>query len=127
MNDWRELKIMNRAMASVVRVAIVYQLAHRDAITVTDLTGMLGISQPLVSWHLRKLRRASLIQTQRVGRQVYCSLNAFRYQQWLQRMGQLVDPTAHLEPFPIGDALIEMETETESIAAEYSSAREGNI
>ncbi len=32
--------------------------AKQKEITVTDLTEILGLSQPLVSWHLRKLRRA---------------------------------------------------------------------
>ncbi len=63
MNDWRELKIMVKALADVARLTIVYHLAHRDEVTVSELTGILGLSQPLVSWHLRKLRRAGIIHT----------------------------------------------------------------
>ena len=78
MNDWRELKIMVKSLAGVARLTIVYHLAHRDEITVTELTDILGLSQPLVSWHLRKLRRAGLIRTHRHGRQVHCSLDKAR-------------------------------------------------
>ena len=33
-----------------------------------------GLSQPLVSWHLSKLKAAGIVQTKRSGREVYCQL-----------------------------------------------------
>src|SRR5712692_1249388 len=113
MNEWRELKIMMKALADMARLTIVYHLAHQEEITVTALTDLLGISQPLVSWHLRKLRRADLIQTRRVGRQVYCSLHTRRFQIVLQRLEQLIDPANLSESFPFGAALIEAEVSLE--------------
>jgi len=107
MNDWRELKIMMKALADIARLTIVYHLAHQNEITVTALTDLLGISQPLVSWHLRKLRRAGLIRTRRVGRQVYCTLDNVRFQYCLQRLAGLVDPAAMVERLPIGASLME--------------------
>jgi DNA-binding transcriptional ArsR family regulator len=109
MNDWRELKIMMKALADVARLTIVYHLAHQEEITVTALTDLLGISQPLVSWHLRKLRRAGLIRTRRVGRQVYCALDYQRFQYCLQRQASLVDPAIMVERVPVGTSLIEEE------------------
>src|SRR5437763_16052909 len=91
MNDWRELKIMAKALADVARLMIVYHLAHEGEITVTALTDMLGLSQPLASWHLRKLRRAGVVHTRRVGRQAYCSLDTSRYPQRLHRLCPLID------------------------------------
>ncbi|MHB8597543.1 MAG: ArsR/SmtB family transcription factor [Ktedonobacteraceae bacterium] len=105
MNDWRELKLMTKALGDIARLAIVYHLARQAEITVTALTDMLGLSQPLVSWHLRKLRRAGLIRTRRLGRQVYCSLDIPRYQQCLQYLAYLIDPTIQLEELPAGEAL----------------------
>ena len=113
MNDWRELKTMVKSLAGVARLTIVYHLAHRNEITVTELTDILGLSQPLVSWHLRKLRRAGLIRTHRHGRQVHCSLDKARYQYCLQRLETLVDPAVQLESFPIGEFLIEAEAVAE--------------
>lgn len=107
MNDWRELKIMMKALAGVARLTIVYHLARQGEITVTTLTDLLGISQPLVSWHLRKLRRAGLIRTRRVGRQVYCALDYQRFQYGLQQQASLVDPAVTVERIPIGASLIE--------------------
>jgi ArsR family transcriptional regulator len=113
MIDWRELKQMTRALADVARLTIVYHLAHEDEITVTELTTRLGISQPLVSWHLRKLRRAGLISTRRAGRQVYCSLNRQRFQACLHSLELLADPRLQIESPPTGETLIEIEAAAE--------------
>ncbi len=107
MNDWRELKLMMKALADVARLTIVYHLVRQDEVTVTALSELLHISQPLVSWHLRRLRRAGLIEMRRTGRQVYCSLNLQRFQLCLQRMGQLVDPAFRVASPPVGDALLD--------------------
>src|ERR1700738_3253976 len=84
MNDWRELKLLMKALSDVARLTIVYHLARQQDVTVSELTALLRISQPLVSWHLRKLRRAGLIETRRVGRQVYCALDKQRFQYCMQ-------------------------------------------
>ncbi len=109
MNDWRELKTVMKALADVARLTIVYHLAHQPEITVTTLTEQLGISQPLVSWHLRKLRRAGLLRTRRVGRQVYCSLDRHHFQQNLQLLERLVDPAVQQELLPTSELLLEVE------------------
>lgn len=109
MNEWRELKLMMKALADVARLTIVYHLAREKEVTVTHLTDMLSISQPLVSWHLRKLKRAGLIETRRAGRQVYCSLNLQRFHYCIQRLEGLVDPAIWLEAPPVGAALMEAE------------------
>lgn len=113
MDEWKDLKIAVKALAGVTRLSMVYQLARHKEITVTDLTEILGISQPLVSWHLRKLRRAGLAETRRVGRQVYCSLNTRYFLYCLHRLEHLVDPAIVIETFPVGEALIEAEMSTE--------------
>ncbi|HYX50878.1 MAG TPA: metalloregulator ArsR/SmtB family transcription factor [Ktedonobacteraceae bacterium] len=107
MNDWRELKLMMKALADVARLTIVYHLAHQDEVTVTELSELLRISQPLVSWHLLRLRRAGLVETRRTGRQVYCSLNRQRFQLCLRHLEHLVDPTLQVASLPVADALID--------------------
>jgi ArsR family transcriptional regulator, arsenate/arsenite/antimonite-responsive transcriptional repressor len=113
MNEWRELKTMLKALGDIVRITIVYHLVQHGEITVTELTDLLDISQPLVSWHLRKLRRADLITTRRAGRQVYCSLNTSRFELFVQRLQHLVDPANSMETFPAGSALIAAEMNLE--------------
>jgi len=77
--DTRDLGPTLRALSDQARLRIVQYLAGHDGeTTVSDLTAVLRISQPLVSWHLRKLRRVQLITTRRAGRQVFLSLNRVR-------------------------------------------------
>ncbi len=113
MDDWRELKLMTKALADVARLTLVYHLARQPETTVTALTDLLHLSQPLVSWHLRKLRRAGLISMRRSGRQVYCSLDRQKYQLCLQRLESLIDPTLLMAAPPRGDALIESDMQGE--------------
>lgn len=113
MDEWKDLKMAVKALAGVVRLSMVYQLARETELTVTDLTARLGISQPLVSWHLHKLRKAGLAEMRKVGRQVYYSLNVEYYQLCLRRLGGLVEPGGVIETFPVGEALIEAEASSE--------------
>jgi DNA-binding transcriptional ArsR family regulator len=57
----------------VNRLRIVQRLAVRDA-SVTELIEHIGLSQPLVSWHLGRLRAAGLIETRRAGRETVSRL-----------------------------------------------------
>lgn len=114
MDEWKDLKVAVKALAGVTRLAMVHYLARQPEITVTDLTEILGISQPLVSWHLRKLQRAGLAATRRAGRQVYCSLNKDYFLFCLQRLEKLVEPGVAVETFPVGSALLELEMNSET-------------
>lgn len=113
--DWRELKSMMKALGGVARLTIVYHLAHRQdqEITVNSLTDVLNISQPLVSWHLNKLKRAGLIETRRAGRQVYCSLNLPRFQRCIRHLEGLIDPAFQAETLPSGPLLVEADAAAE--------------
>lgn len=61
------------ALASPVRSAIVHRLS-RGPLTVGGLVDSLGVSQPLVSQHLRQLRTVEIVSSERVGRQIVYSL-----------------------------------------------------
>jgi DNA-binding transcriptional ArsR family regulator len=71
----QDLGVFFRALADRKRMRIAEYLAHHEQVTVTQLGAELRYSQPLISWHLRMLRRAGIVKTRRVGRQVFCSLN----------------------------------------------------
>ena len=62
-----------RALQSILRLKILAALST-DPITVSDLAQQLWVSQPLLSWHLGELRRAGLVDADRVGREVYYHL-----------------------------------------------------
>src|SRR3712207_8711704 len=46
--------------------------------SVGELIDLVDLSQPLVSWHVRTLRAAGLIETRRAGREVICTLRPER-------------------------------------------------
>lgn len=71
----QELSVYFRVLADRKRFQILQYLAQHDEITVSDLGTHLRMSQPLISWHLRKMRRIGLVKTRRSGRQVFCSIN----------------------------------------------------
>lgn len=98
--DYLELRGMVRAMSDVARLNILHQLAGGRETNVTELVLNLGISQPLVSWHLRILRRHGLVRTRRHGREVYCSLDAARYAECLRALAELVATPTPLESEP---------------------------
>ena len=62
-----------RSLADVNRLRIVQRLAQGEA-TVSELIDRIGLSQPLVSWHLGRLRSAGLVQTRRAGRETVSRL-----------------------------------------------------
>ena len=72
-DDLRSLRLVHKALADVNRLRIVKRLAEGDA-SVSELIERIGLSQPLVSWHLGRLRAAGLIHTRRVGRETVSRL-----------------------------------------------------
>lgn len=62
-----------RVLAAPVRLAIVMELAEQPRF-VHELVARLGLSQPLVSQHLRVLRGARLVGVERQGREAAYSL-----------------------------------------------------
>jgi ArsR family transcriptional regulator, arsenate/arsenite/antimonite-responsive transcriptional repressor len=90
----RELKTFFRTLTSVSRLRIVEQLANAHSeISVGELAARLDMSQPLVSWHLRDLRRINLVQMRRTGRQALCSLNRQRLDYYQKLFADLLKDT----------------------------------
>lgn len=72
-DDLRELRAFHKALADVNRLRIVRRLADGEA-SMAQLIAHVGLSQPLVSHHLKRLRVAGLVETRRVGRETICTL-----------------------------------------------------
>lgn len=73
--DLRELRTFHKALADVNRLRIVRRLAQSEA-SMAELIAHIGLSQPLVSHHLKRLRVAGLIETRRVGRETVATLRS---------------------------------------------------
>lgn len=72
-DELRSLRLVHKALADVNRLRIVRRLAEGEA-TVSELIEQVGLSQPLVSWHLGRLRIAGLVETRRAGRETVSRL-----------------------------------------------------
>ena len=66
------------------RLRIVRRLAAGDA-SVTDLIAESGLSQPLVSWHVGRLRAAGLVETRRRGRETHVRLRPETWEAFVER------------------------------------------
>jgi ArsR family transcriptional regulator len=71
--ELRELRAFHKALADVNRLRIVRRLADGEA-SMAELIAHVGLSQPLVSHHLKRLRVAGLVETRRVGRETVATL-----------------------------------------------------
>lgn len=104
MSGWRdftELRAELRALSSATSLNVLHQLGQHSEINVTDLAAALALSQPLVSWHLRNLRRVGLVRTRRRGREVICSLDRARFDLCLRALGGVALPDdPYQEPAP---------------------------
>ncbi len=77
------------ALKDVVRLEMLSVLAEREC-TVNELAEALNKSQPLMSWHLRRLKAAGIVKIRRSGREVYCSLDREVIQQHQKEFQALI-------------------------------------
>ncbi len=86
-DDAESLASMLKALAEPARLRIISMLTRTGEVCVCDLTEPLGLSQPTVSHHLKVLRDAGLITSERRGRWVYHKVNRER----LAQLSQAID------------------------------------
>ncbi len=89
LKGFRELRAFYRTLSDTTRLRILEQLARRE-MTVTELARGLRMSQPLVSWHLHRLKVTGLVKMQRQGRAVHCSLDLTRLKQFEREFQSLI-------------------------------------
>jgi DNA-binding transcriptional ArsR family regulator len=92
--DLRELRIFYKALGDETRLRIIGLLAEGGPMPVHALSAGVGLSQPLISWHLRILRLARLIDTQRQGRTVICRLRLAAFEELHETEARLIGGTA---------------------------------
>jgi DNA-binding transcriptional ArsR family regulator len=88
-SDLRELRLVHKALADVNRLRIVRRLAEAEA-TVAELVAQVGLSQPLVSWHVGRLRAAGLVATRRSGRETFCRLRPEAFEEFAARQAAIL-------------------------------------
>ncbi len=64
-------------------------LAQAEA-TVAELVAQVRLSQPLVSWHVGRLRAAGLVTTRRLGRETFCRLRPEAFDAFATRQAEIL-------------------------------------
>ena len=96
-DELRELRLVHKALADVNRLRIVRRLAAGEA-TVAELVSQVGLSQPLVSWHVGRLRAAGLVMTRRSGRETFCQLLPEAFAAFAGRQAAILGIGPNLDP-----------------------------
>jgi len=86
-DDLRELRRFHKVLADVNRLRICRVLAGGPA-TVTELIDRVGLSQPLVSWHLSRLREVGLVSARRSGRETVHTIEPEAFAVFATRQAQ---------------------------------------
>ncbi|MDO4928226.1 MAG: metalloregulator ArsR/SmtB family transcription factor [Corynebacterium sp.] len=89
-SSYQELASFAMALSSPIRIKIIDLLSRGD-LAVQELVARLDASQPLVSQHLRVLRRAGIVVADRSGRQRVYHLQSVE----MQGIVNLLQPTAN--------------------------------
>lgn len=92
--DLRRLRTLYRALGDETRLRVIGILAEVGPLPVGELSSRVGLSQPLISWHLRILRLAGLIETNRQGREVICRLRTAAFEELHEAEARLIGGTS---------------------------------
>ncbi len=82
------------ALKDPVRLRILIALARSGEMTVTELVRAVRLAQPLVSWHLARLRAANLVRVRRDGRLARYGLHRDALLQQFAEFLALLNPTS---------------------------------
>ncbi len=79
-----QLRLHFTDLASFTRLYLLHIISQHDEITVGELAKEARKSQPLVSWHLRRLKSSGFVLVEKRGRETYCRLNREKLQRFLE-------------------------------------------
>lgn len=86
-----------QAVAEPTRLAIVRQLAADGELCACDFTACCDVSQPTISHHLKVLREAGVVSSERRGTSIYYRLEP-RAASRIAALGHLLSAGAQREP-----------------------------
>jgi DNA-binding transcriptional ArsR family regulator len=93
-HELRRLRTLYRALGDETRLRMIGLLAEAGPLTVNALSREVGMSQPLISWHLRILRLARIVDTERRGRATICRLRTAAFEELHEAEARLVSGTS---------------------------------
>ena len=82
-----------KALADARRLEIVYLLMTGGEMCVCELMAAFGVSQSNVSFHLRSLKNAGLVNSSKAGKWMYYSLNRDAFDNFGEQFRRIFDAT----------------------------------
>ena len=73
-----ELKRLLEAISDPVRMRIMFLLKHQGRLNVGEITRQFHISRPAISHHLKMLKDADIVLSEKSGQEIYYWLNTQR-------------------------------------------------
>ena len=99
-HDLGRLRTLYRALGDETRLRIIGLIAEIGPLPVRVLSSRVGLSQPIISWQLRILRLAGVIDTERQGREVICRLRMAAFEELHGAEARLIGGTAGVARSP---------------------------
>lgn len=93
MEQWADIY---KALADKTRLHILALLKH-DEMCVCELVDVLGMTQPAISQHLRKLKQAGLVRERKTAQWVYYALDGFSVPFFDECISLLPDMSTEIE------------------------------
>ncbi len=91
-DSFHDLREYFSTLGDGARLRILDQLAASPSdLKVSDLARAVKLSQPLCSWHLRRLVKIGLVRMRRVGREARCSLDRARLKEYQRAFARMLD------------------------------------
>jgi DNA-binding transcriptional ArsR family regulator len=80
------------------RLEIILLLGQSKAMNVTDIASHFHISRPAISHHLKVLKDAGILRSEKVGQEIFYRLDANRVISGLRRMADMIENCCPSEP-----------------------------
>lgn len=76
-SDLPQIAAVFKALSDETRLRIVRAMAHaRAELCECNIVPLFGLSQPTISYHLKVLREAGLVECEKRGQWLYCRVNS---------------------------------------------------
>jgi len=82
------------AIGDPARIEILFLLGSHERLKVGDITAQFRLSQPAISHHLRVLREAGAVQSEKVGQEVFYRMDG---ESVVSRLREITDLFGHCE------------------------------
>ena len=89
--DLDDTKRLLDGVRDSVRMDIILMLGKSQSMNVTDIAGEFRISRPAISHHLKVLKDAGIVTSEKIGQEVYYRLNAARLIGALRQIADIIE------------------------------------